>query len=93
MKRLSVQLISFTLLTSLIWLSGCEKGAWDKQERMQIANYIKSLGDTIYDLKPSGLYVIELSPGTGAVPENGDTVTFRAKGCLLDNTNFNIQLR
>jgi FKBP-type peptidyl-prolyl cis-trans isomerase len=88
MKRFSIQLLAFTLLSALLLLSGCEKANWDKMERGQIEEYIKSLGDTIYDLKPSGLYYIELIQGTGIFPDDGDTVKFYAKGCLLDNTVY-----
>jgi FKBP-type peptidyl-prolyl cis-trans isomerase len=88
MKKSSVISISFALITIILWLTGCEQAAWDKQEKQQIDNYIKSLGDTIYELKPSGLYYIELKTGTGTGPVDRDTVTFYAKGCLLDNTVY-----
>jgi len=88
MKKKSALSISLVVTAIILWLTGCEKAAWDKQERRQIEDYIISLGDTIYDLKPSGLYYIELTPGTGAMPGDGDTVAFYAKGCLLDNTVY-----
>jgi FKBP-type peptidyl-prolyl cis-trans isomerase len=88
MRKSSVISVSITFLSILLWLTGCEQAAWDKQEKAQIDAYIKSLGDTIYELKPSGLYYIELKPGTGAFPDDGDTVAFYAKGCLLDNTVY-----
>jgi FKBP-type peptidyl-prolyl cis-trans isomerase len=88
MKKRSVLSFSFTVIAIMLWLTGCEQASWDKQEQQQIDNYIKSLGDTIYELKPSGLYYIELKTGTGAFPVDRDTVTFYAKGCLLDNTVY-----
>lgn len=88
MKNRSVTSVLIAIAAIMLFLPGCEKAAWDKQERAQIDEYVKSLGDTIYDLKPSGLYYIELSAGTGAQPDNGDTVAFYAKGCLLDNSVY-----
>jgi FKBP-type peptidyl-prolyl cis-trans isomerase len=88
MRKNSVLVLSSALLVLSFWFTGCEKNGWEQQERMQIERYIKSLGDTIYDLKSSGLYYIELVPGTGASPVNGDTVTFWSRGCLLDYQEF-----
>jgi FKBP-type peptidyl-prolyl cis-trans isomerase len=88
MRKSSILSVSIVLTSIILWLTGCEKAAWDKQEKRQIDDYIESLGDTIYELKPSGLYYIELTAGTGAFPDDGDTVSFYAKGCLLDNTVY-----
>jgi peptidylprolyl isomerase len=88
MRKILSGIIAVTL--SLFILYGCSDlfGSLEKHEKQEIEDYIKSLGDTIYELKPSGLYYIELTPGTGIYPDDGDTVTFWSKGCLLDNTVF-----
>jgi FKBP-type peptidyl-prolyl cis-trans isomerase len=88
MKKFVSGILAGTL--SAIILSGCSDltGSLENHEKQEIADYIKSLGDTIYELKPSGLYYIELTPGTGIYPDDGDTVTFWSKGCLLDNRVF-----
>jgi FKBP-type peptidyl-prolyl cis-trans isomerase len=80
-------LIKFQSGLALIVLiiAGCNStGTWKKQERDQIQSYIKSLGDTAYTLKPSGLYYIELQEGTGISPVEKDTITFWYKGMFLN---------
>jgi peptidyl-prolyl cis-trans isomerase A (cyclophilin A) len=73
----------------LILIMSCNPtGTWEKQERDQITDYVKSLGDTAYVLKPSGLYFIELQAGTGRTPVLKDTVAFRYKGMFLDRVIF-----
>jgi FKBP-type peptidyl-prolyl cis-trans isomerase len=70
-------------------LAGCNpENAWIKQEREQIQGYIGSLKDTVYVLKPSGLYYIELQAGTGRSPVAKDTVGIRYKGMFVDRVVF-----
>ena len=76
-------LVGLVLLMVLL-LSGCEKSTWEKQERQQITDFVKALGDTAYVLYPSGLYYIELQAGTGRVPVDFDTVYFKYKSKFLD---------
>jgi FKBP-type peptidyl-prolyl cis-trans isomerase len=72
-----------------LFIISCDTtGTWKKHERAQIDAYIKSLGDTAYILKPSGLYYIELSPGTGRMPIAKDTVYFRYTGMFIDRVVF-----
>jgi FKBP-type peptidyl-prolyl cis-trans isomerase len=72
-----------------LFITGCSKtGTWEKQERTQIDSYIKLLGDTVYVLKPSGLYYIELLPGSGRIPVGKDTITFRYTAMFLDRVVF-----
>jgi FKBP-type peptidyl-prolyl cis-trans isomerase len=81
--------ISVSLFLTLILLTtGCEKGTWEKQERQQINNYIKSLGDTVFTLTPSGLYYIELLAGTGRSPVDYDTVYFKYIAKFLNHLTF-----
>ena len=89
MKKIRTCIIA--LISALTVISvGCTDltGSLERHERREIEDYIKSLGDTLYELKPSGLYVIELTAGTGIYADDGDTVSFWSKGCLLDNTVF-----
>ena len=77
----------------VIVLTACNStGTWQKQERTQIDTYIKSLGDTTFVLKPSGLYYIELKAGTGRTPVAKDTVSFRYVGMFLDRVVFDQNL-
>jgi FKBP-type peptidyl-prolyl cis-trans isomerase FkpA len=76
--------LSGLLLVMALLLSGCEKSTWEKQEKKQIDEFIKALGDTTYVLYPSGLYYIELIPGTGRSPVDYDTVYFKYKAKFVD---------
>jgi FKBP-type peptidyl-prolyl cis-trans isomerase len=90
-KFAEMKRINFLIGIGLIFLlvAGCNTtGTWEKQERTQIQSYIKSLGDTVYVLKPSGLYYIELQAGTGRMPIAKDTIAFRYKGMFLDRVVF-----
>jgi len=73
----------------LLFVTGCDFTSKNrKQEKTLIQNYISSLGDTSYVLKPSGLYYIELRTGTGRSPIVKDTITFWYNGMLLNRTLF-----
>jgi FKBP-type peptidyl-prolyl cis-trans isomerase len=85
---------TFALLTiisafALFFLNSClDDENMSKAERRMIDLYIKALGDTVYEKKASGLYYIELVPGTGPTPVAKDTVVFRGRGMFLDYTVF-----
>jgi FKBP-type peptidyl-prolyl cis-trans isomerase len=81
-------LLSITGL-SLIIITGCNPSAtWKKQEKEMIQTYLKTLGDTVVTLKPSGLYYIELLEGVGTSPVVRDTVSLHYKGMFLDGVVF-----
>jgi peptidyl-prolyl cis-trans isomerase A (cyclophilin A) len=94
-KTIMMNRIKFLSVLGLIiiFIAGCEKGTWERQEREQIQTYLKSLGDTAYILKPSGLYYIELQEGTGRTPIVKDTITFWYKGMFLDRVVFNSNIK
>jgi FKBP-type peptidyl-prolyl cis-trans isomerase len=73
----------------IIIISGCDmSGKYKKEETAQIQNYIFSLGDTAYVLKPSGLYVVELRAGNGRTPLADDVVSFWYTGMFVDRYQF-----
>jgi FKBP-type peptidyl-prolyl cis-trans isomerase len=78
-------------ILSIIILYSCSdnKAKWEAYEQKLITEYIKTIGDTIYSLKPSGLYYIELTEGTGASPVENDSVFFKYKAMFLDFVVFN----
>jgi len=82
------QLKTILLLVIVIIATGCEKNKWEEHERRLINDYVKSLEDTLYVLYPSGLYYIELIPGTGSVPAENDTVYFKYKAAFTDYVQF-----
>ena len=79
----------FAFLIMALAVTGCNSiGTWEKQERQQIDKYIKSLGDTVFVLYPSGLYYIELFAGTGRRPVDYDTVYFKYEAKFLDHVTW-----
>lgn len=87
----------FKLLTGLsliiIILYGCDmSGKFKEEETVLIQNYIQSLGDTAFVLKPSGLYVIDLRAGTGRTPQVDDIVGFTYIGMFIDRYLFDSNL-
>lgn len=80
--------LSGLILVMIFLLSGCEKSTWERQERKQIEDFVKALGDTAYVLSPSGLYYIEILAGTGRTPVDFDTVYFKYKAKFLDYVTF-----
>ena len=74
---------------TLFYVTGCNPSRkWAKEEQMEIENYLGTLGDTVVVSKPSGLYYIELRPGTGIMPIEKDTVVIKYTGSFLDRQLF-----
>jgi FKBP-type peptidyl-prolyl cis-trans isomerase len=86
MGRLKISWFLFIIL--MILTTGCPKSTWEEQEQKMIDDYIKSLGDTAYVHYPSGLYYIELIPGTGRTPVDYDTVYFKYEAKFLDHVTW-----
>ena len=86
MSRVKISWFLFIFL--MIFATSCQKNKWAEWERKLIDDYIKSLGDTTYVLYPSGLYYIELIPGTGPYPVENDTVYFKYKATFTDYVEF-----
>jgi FKBP-type peptidyl-prolyl cis-trans isomerase len=82
------QLKTGLLLVLVILATGCETNKWEEHEQKLINAYVESLEDTLYVLYPSGLYYIELLPGTGAFPVEGDVVYFKYKAAFTDYVQF-----
>jgi FKBP-type peptidyl-prolyl cis-trans isomerase len=79
----------FSILILIFIITGCDsKGTWERQERQQISDYLKTIPDSTYVLKPSGLYYIELKAGTGRSPVNNDTAYFKYIGTFLGGVAF-----
>jgi len=58
----------------------------DKLEREEIQNYINNNPNLTFQLKPSGLFYLDVITGTGASPVLHDTSFIKYTGRLLDDT-------
>lgn len=89
MKKLGGKIFFVLLVIAMVALASCDPSKkWEKAEREQIQNYLSSIGDTIYDLKPSGLYYLSILEGTGLMPVTNDTVSIRYTIKLVSGTLF-----
>jgi FKBP-type peptidyl-prolyl cis-trans isomerase FkpA len=87
----TVSLIIIVLIAASVTACNPAK-KFQKEEQQQIDAYLALIPDTIFTVKPSGLYFHEIVAGTGRTPVVGDTVAFWYKarflnGSVLD-TNF-----
>ncbi len=84
MKKVSILFVVVVFL-----ITSCEYGKkYEREERQVIENYLSSIGDTVYTIKPSGLYFLSIVEGTGRTPVNGDTVSIYYTAKLLSGTLF-----
>jgi len=86
MKRKTIYaIISMAVVILLFSMNSClDEDRMDRAERKMIEMYLKTLGDTIYEQKESGLVFIELVAGTGESPVTSDTVDLKGRGMYLD---------
>jgi len=76
-----------------IGVSSCDlSGKYEREETQLIQNYLSSIGDTVYVKKPSGLYFLSITEGTGESPVAGDTVSFWYKAKLLSGEVFDTNI-
>jgi FKBP-type peptidyl-prolyl cis-trans isomerase len=84
-RKIIFSLSPVIAVVMLFLLNSClDKESMNKAERKMIEMYLKSLGDTIYEKTPGGVYYIELVPGTGVSPVEKDTVIIKGRGMYLD---------
>jgi FKBP-type peptidyl-prolyl cis-trans isomerase len=84
-KKTVIAIFPVISVLMLLSLNSClDDESMSKAERKMIDMYLKTLGDTIYEKKASGLYYIELIPGTGISPLEKDTVVIKGRGMYLD---------
>lgn len=84
-----IKLFGYSGVFFILFVTGCNSTAtWEKEERQQISDYLKTLPEGEAVLKPSGLYLIQSIPGTGRTPVTDDTVFFRYKGTFLNGVAF-----
>jgi len=78
--------LTIVLMISLVSCDPAKK--YEKEEATKIENYLNSNKNLNFELKPSGLYYLEVEPGTGRTPLAHDTAYVKYTGKLLDGTVF-----
>ena len=78
--------LTIVLMISLVSCDPAKK--YEKEEAAKIENYLNSNKNLNFELKPSGLYYLEVEAGTGRTPVAHDTAYVKYTGKLLDGTVF-----
>jgi len=82
----------FILLTTvmvMITLVSCDPTKkMEKKENEQIQDYLSQNSTLIFVKQPSGLYYLEVTPGTGLSPVRTDSAYVKYTGKFLDGTVF-----
>ena len=74
---------------SLVLLVSCDPAKkYEKAERESIDNYLQTNSTLDFQLKPSGMYYLEVAAGTGPAPVTHDTVYVVYTAKYLNGTVF-----
>jgi FKBP-type peptidyl-prolyl cis-trans isomerase len=87
MKRIRFWHFSVIVLF-LLAISCSSEQAWKEQEKQEISDYLKTLPDSTFILKPSGLYYSEVVAGTGRSPVTNNIAYFKYVGRFLNGVAF-----
>ncbi|HLN19707.1 MAG TPA: FKBP-type peptidyl-prolyl cis-trans isomerase [Bacteroidales bacterium] len=82
-------LASLTLLM-LLSMASCmpDEKKYEEEEQQEINKYLTDHPDYNFERTPSGLYYLELAPGTGSSPAVNDTAYIIYTGYYLDGVKF-----
>lgn len=97
MKNLKISMqmpLVLLIILSGIMLTGCDSTRlWERAESENIADFLSSRGDTVFEAKPSGLYYYSVLEGTGIAPDDKDTASIWYSSYFIDyypfSTNIN----
>lgn len=73
----------------MVLITSCDPAKkFEKQEKESIQTYLNNNSDLNYELKPSGLYYLEVVAGTGASAQVHDTVSVMYRAKFLNGYEF-----
>jgi FKBP-type peptidyl-prolyl cis-trans isomerase FkpA len=88
-KKYSQSILLLLATVVLISLFSCNPARkYEKDEKDAINNYLSSNPTMEFVKEPSGLYYLDVAPGTGATPAVHDTAYVRYTGKFLNGTVF-----
>ncbi|TAL75033.1 MAG: FKBP-type peptidyl-prolyl cis-trans isomerase [Bacteroidetes bacterium] len=79
----------FTVVITITLASCNPSKSYEKEEQNKIQDYLAKNSSLNFELKPSGLYYLEVVKGTGVSPVTGDSAFVRYTGMFLNGTIFN----
>ena len=89
MKNKIKKVFPVIIVIVLFMASSCDPSKkYKEQEKALIQNYIEEHPTMNFDLKPSGLYYLEVVTGTGRATKLSDTLYMKYTGKLLDGRTF-----
>lgn len=88
MIKHSLRLILFSVGILMTIVSCDRTKQYEEDERRQIDEYLERNSTLNFELKPSGLYYLEIVKGTGRMPVKFDTAFVKYTGKFLDGVIF-----
>lgn len=90
MIRSNIKPILFSqfVVVAILFASCNPSKQYEREEKNQIDDYLTKNSTLNFELKPSGLYYLEVVKGTGISPALGDSVFVRYTMMFLDGTIF-----
>lgn len=87
-KNIQAILLGLTVVL-IISITSCDPSKkYEKEEKVKIQEYLSNNPSLNFELKTSGLYYLEVEPGSGLGPVTLDSAFVRYTGKLLDGTIF-----
>lgn len=88
-KKYYQSIALFLAVILMLSLGSCDPSKkYEKAERESIQNYLNSNSDLNFELKPSGLYYLEVLTGTGRTPVLHDTAYVMLIEKFIDETVY-----
>lgn len=87
-KNRKTILLIITTVVLVLLVSCSNDNKFSKDEKAYIQNFLSQNSDKNYQLKPSGLYYLEVLVGTGAFPVTHDTAFVKYTGMSLGGVIF-----
>lgn len=90
MKKININTIILTFTVVLIFsLISCNPSKkYEEQEASMVQDYLTANPTLNFELKPSGLYYLEVKTGTGRTPVAFDTAYVKYTGKFLNGAEF-----
>ena len=88
-KKYYQSILLFIAVALMVSFGSCDPAKkYEKEEKEEIQNFLNSNDTLNYELKPSGLYYLEVLTGTGRTPVVHDTAYLIYTGMFLNGNVF-----
>jgi FKBP-type peptidyl-prolyl cis-trans isomerase len=88
-KKYFQSILLLLAVALMLSLASCDPSKkYEKREKASIQEYLSSHADKNFELKPSGLYYLEVLTGTGRTPLPHDSAFVMLKEMFIDETVY-----